>query len=321
MGQGILYQLRSLPHPPTDPPPPQVYIDGVGAMSSFPKPVANLGIKVLKSKPLRSYAGKLSYHDPTLFSTLDAMNIGRVHTLREGWEEASVDYMLSGGFTTSTKVKELQPPTLILWGKQDQILDPALYANRFLDDLPKVTHPPTSLPPYTQPPTHPPTHLLKQGQAELKFIDNCGHVCHLEKPLVAAEEIVAFVTGREARIEAVGPSYGEAGASSSSSSSSSSARPQPSFFDRLFGGLGKEKEEEKEWSRDCGVCQNERVVGCINCEGVGSYETYGRTVTCSVCKGTGLMICKSCYAGDPEDIEGIRRTVREAAVRLGRAPK
>lgn len=131
----------------------QVYIDGVGAMSSFPKPIASLGIqvrgacalwcrgrgfrfvwiglcelvicmrwvgvsgldkalmymrtfrpvltpsrhpqphtfahtpqkkKVLKSKPLRSYAGKLSYHDPETFSTLDAMRIGRVHCLRPG---------------------------------------------------------------------------------------------------------------------------------------------------------------------------------------------------------------------------------------------
>ena len=54
---------------------------------------------------------------------------------------------------------------------QDQILDPALYAERFLDDL--------------------------GGEAKLRYIENCGHVCHLEKPLQAVEEIIAFVNGRE----------------------------------------------------------------------------------------------------------------------------
>lgn len=53
--------------------------------------------------------------------------------------------------------------------KQDQILDPNLYANRFEGDM---------------------------ADCRLRFVDQCGHVCHLEKPLAAAEAIVEFVTGR-----------------------------------------------------------------------------------------------------------------------------
>lgn len=41
-------------------------------------------MQVLKSKPLRSYAGTLSYHDPKTYSTPDAMRIGRLHCLRPG---------------------------------------------------------------------------------------------------------------------------------------------------------------------------------------------------------------------------------------------
>lgn len=34
------------------------------------------------------------------------------------------------------------------------------------------------------------------ADCRLRFVDQCGHVCHLEKPLAAAEAIVEFVTGR-----------------------------------------------------------------------------------------------------------------------------
>lgn len=32
------------------------------------------------------------------------------------------------------------------------------------------------------------------------------------------------------------------------------------------------------------------------------------------------VLCRSCYKGDPEDVPGIRETVRQAAARLGRPP-
>jgi hypothetical protein len=63
------------------------------------------GISVLKSVPLRRYAGQLSYYDPKTWSNEDAMRIGRLHCLRDGWSEAAVDYMLSGGYNTIDKVR------------------------------------------------------------------------------------------------------------------------------------------------------------------------------------------------------------------------
>ena len=51
---------------------------------------------------------------------------------------------------------------------QDKILDPALYAQRFVDEI---------------------------RDARLNYIDDCGHVPHLEKPQVAADAIVEFLQG------------------------------------------------------------------------------------------------------------------------------
>lgn len=48
----------------------------------------------------------------------------------EGWADASLQYMGSGGFAVSKKVPNIDTETLILWGRQDKILDPTLYAER-----------------------------------------------------------------------------------------------------------------------------------------------------------------------------------------------
>lgn len=61
---------------------------------------------------------------------LDAVRIGRLHTRCEGWADANLQYMLSGGYTTSSKVASISSETLIIWGREDKILDPTLYAER-----------------------------------------------------------------------------------------------------------------------------------------------------------------------------------------------
>lgn len=48
----------------------------------------------------------------------------------DGWADASLKYMGSGGFAVSGKVKSIETETLVLWGRQDKILDPELYADR-----------------------------------------------------------------------------------------------------------------------------------------------------------------------------------------------
>lgn len=75
----------------------------------------------------------------------------------------------SGGYFASKLVKKLNDTdlrTLVLWGEQDQILDPKLYVKRFEEDLP---------------------------MAEISMVDECGHVMHLEKPEVTAEQILGFM--------------------------------------------------------------------------------------------------------------------------------
>lgn len=73
--------------------------------------------------------------------------------------------MLSGGFSPSAKVPTIESPSLILWGRQDTILD-IEFAQKFTDVLP---------------------------DSELKWIEECGHVPHLEQPEKTAEEIAAFL--------------------------------------------------------------------------------------------------------------------------------
>ena len=63
----------------------------------------------------------MSYFDKEKYATDDALNIGRVHCMQEGWDDALVSFMQSGGFSPSSKVPLISAPTLILWGRQDKV--------------------------------------------------------------------------------------------------------------------------------------------------------------------------------------------------------
>ena len=145
----------------------QGFVDGIGPMSYLPSPLARLGIRILRSVPLRSAANKMSYHDVETYATEDALRVGRLHTLRDGWEEGMLSFMRSGGFKPRERVSDITVPTLILWGRQDGILDGEVYANMFLDAMPN---------------------------ARLRWIEGCGHVPHLERPDTTARYISEFMT-------------------------------------------------------------------------------------------------------------------------------
>lgn len=151
----------------------QTYIDGSGPGASLPSFLAKIGIQVLGSKPLRMLANKLSYFNKDKFATEDAMLLGRLPVLSEGWAEANLSYMQSGGFTVSKRIQEISCPTLVIWGREDEILAPGLYPDKFLDDLP--------------------------GLAQLHWVEECGHVPHLEKAEETATVITSFLrTGKVA---------------------------------------------------------------------------------------------------------------------------
>jgi pimeloyl-ACP methyl ester carboxylesterase len=106
----------------------------------------------------------MAYHDPS-FATQDAMRVGRLHTHMPGWTDANIAFMRSGGYSISTKIPNVQQPTLVLWGRQDEILEPK-YAAQVEAALPNV---------------------------QLQWVEDCGHCAHLEKPTEAAARILEFI--------------------------------------------------------------------------------------------------------------------------------
>ena len=150
----------------------QGFVDGIGPMSSLPPPLAKLGISVLKSNWLRSTANQMSYYNKAIFATEDAVKVGRLHTLRDGWDEGMLSFMSSGGFRPMTRVSSIVLPSLILWGRQDTILDGQEFTTKFCKTMPN---------------------------AQLRWIEECGHVPHLEQPEVTADVIVEFLMSEELR--------------------------------------------------------------------------------------------------------------------------
>jgi len=147
----------------------QGFVDGIGPIVSLlPTPLARLGVGVLKSVPLRNYANNLSYFDPEKFATEDALAVGRIHCLREGWEDAMLSFMTTGGFKPKEKVEKVLQRTCILWGRQDNILDGKEFANKFMEVMPNKEN-------------------------ELHWVENCGHVPHLEQSEETAKIIYNFL--------------------------------------------------------------------------------------------------------------------------------
>jgi len=146
---------------------PQGFIDGAPPV---PKPLARVGIKVLGSWWLRAQANQLAYYDTTSFATDDAIRVGLLHCARPQWEDDSIDWLLSGGYSVSTLVPKLTAvPSLIMWGRQDQILPPAEYVPKFIAALPA---------------------------ANFRWVEQCGHSPHLEQPRVLALAFSSFIQGQ-----------------------------------------------------------------------------------------------------------------------------
>lgn len=59
----------------------------------------------------------------------------------------------------------------------------------------------------------------------------------------------------------------------------------------------------------CHGCNNEKIVPCPNCDGHGSYFSYGQVTACNSCRTQGFVVCRACFQGDPYDIEAIRADV------------
>ena len=151
----------------------QGFIDGLGPLSKLPEWLATLGVKVLGSRPLREMANQISYHDPETFATEDAVRVGQLHCSTDNWMDDNKAWMMSGGYSLSERVAEVRQPTLVCWGEQDRILDPAT-AEQFRAAL---------------------TGRPGLPDARICTIPACGHVAHLEQPELLTELIVDFARG------------------------------------------------------------------------------------------------------------------------------
>ena len=87
-----------------------------------------------------------------------------------GWAEANIAFIQSGGYAISKRIPLIQQECLVVWGRQDKILDPK-YAQQFSAALPK---------------------------SKLVWIEECGHCAHLEQPEALAQSILDFTQVRKA---------------------------------------------------------------------------------------------------------------------------
>ncbi|XP_022776755.1 uncharacterized protein LOC111318263 [Durio zibethinus] len=142
-----------------------VYAEGTGNLAKLPRAAAYAGVSLLKSFPLRLYTIFLAFKGVSFSTSLDWTNIGRLHCLYPWWEDATVNFMISGGYNVSRQIDQVKQKTLIIWGEDDQIVSNKL-AVRLHCELPNA--------------------IIRQ-------IPNCGHLPHVEKPDSVARLILEFM--------------------------------------------------------------------------------------------------------------------------------
>jgi pimeloyl-ACP methyl ester carboxylesterase len=129
----------------------------------FP-PLDYLAVEFLRRSKVREQISRNAYYDKKLV-TLDAVLCTALHLKVQGWNQALKAFTKSGGYRSfREKLSQIEQPTLILWGEFDRILGTA-DAYKFKDAI---------------------------AQSQLIWIENCGHVPHLEQPQVTAQHILAF---------------------------------------------------------------------------------------------------------------------------------
>ncbi|XAR51665.1 2-hydroxy-6-oxonona-2,4-dienedioate hydrolase [Bertholletia excelsa] len=143
---------------------PCVYAEGTGLLTKLPRMMAYPVVSLLKSMPIRLSAKFLAFSGLSFSTTLDWTNVGRLHCLLPWWEEATVNYMLSGGYNVVTQIKQVKQRALIIWGERDNIISNK-FGKRLHCDLPN---------------------------SFMHEVSNCGHLPHVEKPDAIAKLITDF---------------------------------------------------------------------------------------------------------------------------------
>lgn len=127
-------------------------------------PVGYLATAFLRNPKVRQKISVNAYHDQSLAS-IDAQICAALHLKSPSWQQALIAFTKSGGYSSfGDKLSEIEQPTLILWGENDRILG--------TEDAYKFKEAITN--------------------SQLIWIENCGHVPHLEKPEITAKYILEF---------------------------------------------------------------------------------------------------------------------------------
>ena len=126
---------------------------------TYPDAVERL---VLRNPKIRQSISRAAYFDKS-FASLDAQACAALHLKCPNWNKSLIAFTKSGGYGAFTsRISQIQQPTLIIWGKQDKILG-TKDAVKFERAIP---------------------------HSKLVWIDRCGHVPHLEQPEATAKEIL-----------------------------------------------------------------------------------------------------------------------------------
>lgn len=130
----------------------------------FP-PLDFFATEFLRNPKVRQKISEAAYYDKSLAS-LDAQLCAALHLKCSSWNQALIAFTKSGGYGSFAKrLTEISQETLIIWGANDKILG-TKDAGKFEEAIPN---------------------------SKLVWIENCGHVPHLEKPKDTANAILGFV--------------------------------------------------------------------------------------------------------------------------------
>ncbi len=130
----------------------------------FP-PLDYFATEFLRNPKVRQNISQAAYFDKS-FASADPQICAALHLKCPDWNKSLIAFTKSGGYGSfASQISTIEQETLILWGKQDQILG-TKDAGKFAKSVPN---------------------------SKLVWIDNCGHVPHLEKPNLTAEAILDFV--------------------------------------------------------------------------------------------------------------------------------
>jgi pimeloyl-ACP methyl ester carboxylesterase len=128
-------------------------------------PLGYLAAEFLRRPGVRKKVSLNAYVDPRFVSP-DALLCAGLHLKCPDWHRAMIAFTRSGGYTfLMERMAQISQPTLILWGDSDRILGTA-DAEKFKQAIPN---------------------------SQLRWVENCGHVPHLEKSQITAQHIVEFV--------------------------------------------------------------------------------------------------------------------------------